>query len=133
MRRNLPWNLGRWYFFGIFLQEHLDKAIELLPEEPLLYYLNGRYCYAVSWIFLSINLIWVYSDCMIYFQWLIHSFIVLPIAYYREIDKNITNFEFIYFIIYIFCFILTFIYNKDLIFHLINEKVFKENKQKNKW
>ncbi|CAO2604316.1 Regulator of microtubule dynamics protein 2 [Lemmus lemmus] len=29
-------------------QEHLDKAIQLLPEEPFLYYLKGRYCYTVS-------------------------------------------------------------------------------------
>lgn len=34
--------------YGFSFKEHLDKAIELLPEEPFLYYLNGRYCYAVS-------------------------------------------------------------------------------------
>ncbi|KAF6105958.1 regulator of microtubule dynamics 2 [Phyllostomus discolor] len=34
--------------YGHQFKEHLDKAIELLPEEPFLYYLKGRYCYAVS-------------------------------------------------------------------------------------
>lgn len=29
-------------------QKHLDLAIQLLPEEPFLYYLRGRYCYTVS-------------------------------------------------------------------------------------
>ncbi|XP_029387345.1 regulator of microtubule dynamics protein 2 isoform X2 [Mus pahari] len=30
------------------LFKHLEVAIQLLPEEPLLYYLKGRYCYTVS-------------------------------------------------------------------------------------
>lgn len=30
------------------LFKHLEIAIQLLPEEPLLYYLKGRYCYTVS-------------------------------------------------------------------------------------
>ncbi|XP_055395811.1 regulator of microtubule dynamics protein 2 isoform X6 [Bubalus kerabau] len=34
--------------YGYRFKEHLDKAIEFLPEEPFLYYLKGRYCYAVS-------------------------------------------------------------------------------------
>nr|KAF6430192.1 regulator of microtubule dynamics 2 [Molossus molossus] len=34
--------------YGHRFKEHLDKAIQLLPEEPFLYYLNGRYCYAIS-------------------------------------------------------------------------------------
>uniref|UniRef100_A0A9L0RIW8 Regulator of microtubule dynamics protein 2 n=1 Tax=Equus caballus TaxID=9796 RepID=A0A9L0RIW8_HORSE len=31
-----------------YFLEHLDKAIQFLPEEPFLYYLKGRYCYTVS-------------------------------------------------------------------------------------
>lgn len=34
--------------YGQRFKEHLDKAIQFLPQEPLLYYLKGRYCYTVS-------------------------------------------------------------------------------------
>ncbi|XP_048209061.1 regulator of microtubule dynamics protein 2 isoform X2 [Perognathus longimembris pacificus] len=34
--------------YGHHFKEHLDVAIQLLPEEPFLYYLKGRYCYTIS-------------------------------------------------------------------------------------
>ncbi|XP_004686345.1 PREDICTED: regulator of microtubule dynamics protein 2 [Condylura cristata] len=34
--------------YGQRFKDHLDKAIQFLPEEPFLYYLKGRYCYTVS-------------------------------------------------------------------------------------
>ncbi|XP_006839517.1 PREDICTED: uncharacterized protein LOC102811064 [Chrysochloris asiatica] len=34
--------------YGHRFKEHLDKAIQFLPQEPFLFYLKGRYCYTVS-------------------------------------------------------------------------------------
>ncbi|XP_012643908.2 regulator of microtubule dynamics protein 2 isoform X1 [Microcebus murinus] len=34
--------------YGHIFKDHLDKAIQLLPEESFLYYLKGRYCYTIS-------------------------------------------------------------------------------------
>ena len=33
-----------------FSQEHIDRAIELRPEEPALHYLNGRWSFEVAGI-----------------------------------------------------------------------------------
>lgn len=76
-----------WIFF---FQKHLEIAIQLLPEEPLLYYLKGRYCYTVSYCLCLEPLLEYHVDT----RYVFNSFLPLSWFYLLHTRESIVKLVF---------------------------------------